>query len=63
MTPERALELMYESNQRHSFFPKHRYAPETAEERREVLAMWNTMPGYTCYYDALNRIAKAEGRE
>ena len=60
MTPERALELMYESNQECSFWPKHLYAPETPEERKEVVAMWNTMPGYTCYYDALKRISKGE---
>ena len=29
-------------------------------EREEVIRKWKTMPGYTCFADALHRIAKGE---
>jgi hypothetical protein len=29
-------------------------------ERKEVIDKWDTMPGHTCFADALNRIAKGE---
>ena len=29
-------------------------------ERAEVLVKWHTMPGYTCFADALYRIARGE---
>lgn len=30
-------------------------------ERQEVIEYWNTMPGYTCFADALHRMAEMEG--
>ena len=32
----------------------------TPEEHRYINRMWDTMPGYTCFYDALVRICKGE---
>lgn len=29
-------------------------------ERAEVMKKWDTMPGYTCFADALMRIARGE---
>lgn len=36
------------------------YPPRTEAEDRVIKALWRTMPGNTCYLDALNRIAKGE---
>lgn len=36
------------------------YEPETKEEKAEIMALWNTMPGHTCYYDAVCRIVRKE---
>lgn len=33
----------------------------TREERAEICAVWDTMPGYTCFVDALYRIAREGG--
>lgn len=30
----------------------------TEQEDRDIRDLWETMPGSTCYYDAVNRIAK-----
>lgn len=32
----------------------------TRDEYNYVTSIWNTMPGYTCWYDALLRICKGE---
>ena len=32
----------------------------TPEEDADVRRVWDTMPGHTCYYDALTRIARGE---
>jgi len=29
----------------------------TLDERRELLAVWKTMPGHTAFVDVLNRVA------
>ena len=41
---------------------EHRIYPDgiTAQEHQAILALWNTMPGYTSYYCAVCRIAKGE---
>lgn len=36
------------------------YAEETEEEKSQIMALWKTMPGYTCYYDAVTRITRGE---
>ena len=33
---------------------------QTKKERENVIRLWDTMPGYTCYMDALYRIANTE---
>ena len=55
MTQDRANEILKLGSQ-WSNFSKHC----TKEEEKEVMDKWNTMPGYTCFYDALCRIAKGE---
>lgn len=32
----------------------------TPEEDKEIRDLWMTMPGYTCWYDALLRISRGE---
>lgn len=32
----------------------------TRQEDEHIKEVWKTMPGYTCYADAVNRIAKGE---
>ena len=52
MTPERAKEIL-KLGSRWSNWSKHC----TPEEDREIKDKWHTMPGYTCWYDALCRFA------
>lgn len=52
MTPERAQEII-EHGRQWSNYSKHC----TADEDKEVRDLWQTMPGHTCWYDALRRIA------
>jgi hypothetical protein len=55
MTPERAREII-QLGSRWVEYSKHM----TDEEKKFVVEKWDTMPGYTCFYDALVRIAKGE---
>ena len=32
----------------------------TKQERQEIMEKWNHMPGYTCFADALYRLARGE---
>jgi hypothetical protein len=32
----------------------------TNSERLEIMAKWRSMPGYTCFADALHRLARGE---
>ena len=32
----------------------------TANEEAEINTLWNTMPGHTCFMDALRRIARGK---
>jgi hypothetical protein len=71
MTKERAKELMDLSS--FGEFP-YAYVPYgsmndqypvksngiTRQEHEYVVALWKTMPGYTCFANAVNRIAKGE---
>jgi len=52
MSPERAQEIIAAGNQWHNW-SKHC----TASEDKEVRDLWMTLPGYTCWYDALRRFA------
>lgn len=70
MTKERAqyiLENPVYGDFRYAFRRKcdHRSKPLysdgiTEEEDREIKRIWRTMPGHTCYYDAVRRIAIGE---
>ena len=53
MEPERALEILQEGNRWCNWSEKC-----TKEENQFVMDKWKTMPGNTCWYDALVRIAK-----
>ena len=30
----------------------------TPDERKEIVAFWRGMPGYTCFHDAVNRMIR-----
>lgn len=66
MKPERAKELIELCNWEGfgALMNKPELKPtfqkETPEERAIVVRLWDTMPGYTSYYDALKRIAKGQ---
>lgn len=36
---------------------------ETAEERAEIVAFWNTLPGHTTFYDAVDGMFRRAGEE
>lgn len=52
MTKERADEILKSGNA--SFGNYRKYMTES--EIAEINALWNTMPGHTCFYDAICRI-------
>ena len=58
MTSERAAEIIEQAQGRATFGPWSDQLDKvmTAEERAEVIRFWETMPGYTCFVDALFRI-------
>ena len=62
MTPERATALHWKMS---SMFPRpdDTTPPITAEERAEVTKVWRKMPGYTCFMDALGKIANGTDTE
>lgn len=53
MTKQRASEVLAIGSN-YGEYRKHM----TETEISEVIALWNTMPGYTCFADAIIRIAK-----
>ncbi len=55
MTPERAKEIMELGRQ---WANPGKYC--TPAEDNEVRDLWLTMPGYTCWYDALLRISNRQ---
>jgi hypothetical protein len=61
ITPERAREISYEINQEWTMNPVHKYVPYTADERQEIMRLWKTMPGHTCFHDAVLRIIRKGG--
>lgn len=58
MTPERAAEIIKQAQTRAQYGPWSDQLKKvmTPEEHATVLAVWETMPGHTCYVDALLRI-------
>jgi hypothetical protein len=57
ITKERAEEI------RRAIWARHGWtAPNqvTAEEDREIIRFWNTLPGTSSYYDAVARMARGE---
>lgn len=58
MTPERAQEILQQARDRGAFcWSDCLDQVMRPGERDEVRKVWDTMPGYTCFVDALNRIA------
>jgi hypothetical protein len=53
MTPDRAQEIL------RTMSPFGELQMSKSEDA-EVRKVWQTMPGYTCFYDALVRIARNE---
>jgi len=60
MTPERATELLPTYCNPWYFLNPGPHARCTTEEHFEVTEVWDTMPGHTCWYDALLRISRGE---
>lgn len=54
MTPERAKEILDSGD---GFFITRKY---TETEFLEVCKLWDTMPGHTCWTDALIRVKNGE---
>lgn len=59
MTPERANEIIKEAQSGAAGAPWSDRLDKvmTKEERKEVNQVWDTLPGHTCFVDALYRIA------
>ena len=59
MKPERATEIIREAKAKcvHGPWSDQLSNVMTQDERREVVTVWNTMPGSACFVDALLRIA------
>jgi hypothetical protein len=55
MTPERAQEILSLGMRWHEWA-----VHTTPAENQEIMEKWRTMPGYTCYFDALLRLAYPE---
>lgn len=62
MTPQRAQEIIEQAREATICGPWSDLLDDvmTQAERVEVKQVWNEMPGYTCFLDALYRIANAE---
>lgn len=59
MTPARATEIIRDAKARAIHGPwSDQLSNVTADERAEIIAVWETMPGYTCFVDALHRIER-----
>ena len=63
MTSERANEIIVQAKARarHGPWSDQLDKVMTPEERQEVIDLWNTMPGYTCFVHALLRIVYGDG--
>jgi len=58
MTAERAAEIVQQAQATAKYGPWSDQLDKVMSkaERDHVIALWNTMPGYTCFVDALLRI-------
>lgn len=63
MKPERAREIIQAAYDKASVGPWSDQLDKvmSKEERAEVCAVWETMPGHTCFVDAIYRIARQDG--
>lgn len=63
MTPARAQEIIAAAQAKavHGPWCDQLDRVMTFDERREVIAVWETMPGYTNFVSALFRIARPDG--
>ena len=62
MTPARATEIIRDAKALaiHGPWSDQLSNVMTADERAEIITVWRTMPGYTCFVDALLRIERNE---
>lgn len=62
MTQQRASAIIEEAKNKTEFGPWSDQLTKvmTREERLEVNRVWDTMPGHTCFIDALFRVAKRQ---
>ena len=60
MTKERANQIIEQARNKAVFGPWCDQLDKVMlpGERAEIMAVWDTMPGHTCFVDALYRIAK-----
>ena len=59
MNKQRAWDLYCKTGDGWRMFPCFKHVPEiTKEERNEVIELWKTMPGNTCFADALARMSE-----
>lgn len=52
MTPERAREIAESIHAAQGWGGEY-----TPHERAEIVGVWNTLPGWTCFFDAVQHIA------
>lgn len=59
MTPERATEIIAQAKAHVTFGPWSDAIDRVMQpgERDDVVTVWKTMPGHTCFVDALIRIS------
>jgi hypothetical protein len=59
MTPERASQIISQAKASATHGPWSDQIDRhmSRDERRELLTVWNTMPGHTCFVDVLHRMA------
>lgn len=64
MTAERAREIFDHARQRATVGPWSDQLDKvmTPDERHEIKQLWATMPGHTCFVDALFRVMNGEGK-
>lgn len=62
MTPERATEIIRDAKALavHGPWSDQLSNVMTADERAEIVTVWKTMPGYTCFVDAILRIERTD---
>lgn len=63
MTPSRAKEIIESAQEKSTCGPWSDQLDKvmSAVERADVIEVWNTLPGDSCFVDALYRIANGKG--